>query len=269
MKTLRDIFLINTDKDANKRLKIKGYNGEYLYLDYDIGHYANANQIGTVDTVPMVISGKYINDTEIKKGDTVVFHHFVAQPNNSIINNGLEVFRCDYFHLWCKVENEKIIPFENYIFVEPIIEKEEDLYAGAVMIKQYKEPKTRSGIVYASSKYSQSIGIKEGDTVHFTKDADYAINILGKTLYRMKTISVVGLQRDGEFMPTLNGVVVRSELGISESEANIGEVIRVGANVDYVNVGDSVSYFTGGCQPVEINDKMYSLITNDNINFVL
>jgi co-chaperonin GroES (HSP10) len=273
----KDSFLIEVDKPQLNALNIKGINGSLL-VDTDYNKYKHATQIGKVVATPIRLTPQYLNDTPINVGDTVVFHHFVCQPNNKVRFMEEEVYRADYFNIYGKVEGGKLIPIEDVFFVTPILEPEENMYEGVLQIKPHREYIKQYGIVHSVSSSLSNLGLMPGDKIFFTKNADYEMTISEELLYRMRTRNIVTIERDGELICLKDKLIVRQfpkieRVGVLLSAKRTGEqrgeVVRVGENSKGVVVGEVVSYFNGSSGTFEYKGETYSIIELRHINYVV
>ncbi len=201
MKLFKNYFMITADADLNSTLPVIGLNGEKLKLDKQFNPYHHSTQIGTIAEVPDTFSESSIDSNTLKKGDTVWFHHFVCQPKNLWLIKGEEFYQAKWELIWAKVEDGKLIPINQWIFVEPISEEEEDMYYGGIQLHDARENLQQVGTAFAVSAHAQKMGVNVGDRVHFIKDADYEIEIDDKKLWRMKLPTIVAVERDGKLYP--------------------------------------------------------------------
>lgn len=273
----KDSFLIEVDSPKINTLYIKGILGD-IVVDTDYNKYKHATQIGIIVATPIRLTPQYLNDTPLNVGDVVVFHHFVCQPNNKVEFMEGNVYRADYFHIYGKIENGQLIPIEDVFFVSPILEPEENMYEGVLQIKPHREYIKQQGIVYAVSKSLKALGLKVGDKVYFTKDADYSMTINNELLYRMRTRNIVIIERDGELVCLNDKLIVKQfpkveKVGVLFS-ARItgeqkGEIVKMGENIKGVDKGEVVSYFNGSWGTFNYKGETYSLIELRHLNYVI
>jgi len=187
---LKDTFLIRANASLNSVTDIKGLNGQNLVIDIDFQKYQHSTQIGEIAYIPLSVSKEYLNDTKLSVGDKVVFHHFVCQPDNEVVVGGETLYKCAYYFMWAKINlNQTFHPLEDFIFVEPILEPESAVRtSGGLMLKLDRENMPNTGIVFAASNAAKEKGLRMGDRVFFTNDADYDIKITGNNYYRMRCL---------------------------------------------------------------------------------
>lgn len=272
----KDSFLVEVDRPKINTLDIDGIKGNLL-VDTDYNKYKHATQIGKVVATPIRITAQYINDTLINIGDVVVFHHFVCQSENKVKFMDGNIYRADYFNLYGKVEDNKLIPIEDIFFVTPILEPEENMYEGVLQIKPHREYIKQQGIVYSVSKSMSDLGLMVGDKVFFTKDADYPMTINNALLYRMRKRNIVIIERDGDLVCLNDKLIVKQfpkveKVGVLYSTKRTGEqkgeIVKIGKDVSGVEVGEVISYFNGSLGTFEYKGETFSLIELRHLNYV-
>lgn len=291
MKVAKDTFLIRVESDRNADIGIAGSNGEKIIIDTDYNKYKHTAQIGKIFACPITITEQYGYDVPLKIGDTVIFHHFVCQPDHKIdIERQENIYRAEYFHLYGKlfggtkgvgmesIDFWRIEPLEDIIFVEPILEEEANLYAGNIRIKTHQENLKQTGIVFALSKRAKEAGIQEGDKVFFTSNADYNIKIIDKELYRMRIRNICAIERDSKLVCPHNKIQVIEHgpenksgnfIDVKKSTQMKGVVDVVGKSVKGVVAGQEISYFHGSLGSMEYKEKMYAFLETRNINYII
>ncbi len=276
---LRDTFLLRADKDLNSRLNIKGHNGLPLFLDTDFNKYQHATQFGEIAFVPLSITDEYINDVPLKVGDKVIIHHFVVNQENIIEADGEKLYRCEYHQLWSKIEGTYMQPLEDFIFVEPMMEPENALRSesGLLHIKRNPQKMRNTGIVFSASKAAKAKGLRMGDRVFFTNDADYDIKIVEKEYYRMRLRNIIAVERDGRLLCLSDKMIVKEIpkeafsglLRLQDNRNKKGKVLNIGQEIKGVGIGDTVSYFNGSSTALSYNGEHYAFLTAEQINYKL
>lgn len=277
MKVQKDTFLIQVDGDRNANIDVTGANGEKLIIDHDYNKYKHTTQIGKIFALPILITKQYLNDIQLNVGDTVVFHHFVCQPDHKV-NIGENVYRAEYFHLYAKVQDGLLFPLEDVVFVIPIMEDESALYAGNIRIKTFCETVKQQGVVLACSKQAILLGIQPNDKILFTANADYKMKIADKELYRMRIRNITGIERDGELICLDGKILVKQFVGdqmvgnfreVRPTSEVQGSVVKMGARVEGLEIGSMISYFNGTLGTLEHAGQTYAMIEPRNINYVI
>jgi len=263
----KDTFLIEV---ADSKINTIGAFGikENIRIDTDYNKYKHATQIGKIIATPIRITSKYSNDTPLKVGDVVIFHHFVCQPDHKT-NLGDNIYRAEYFHIYGKMEEGNLVAIEDMIFVDPILEPEENMFCGVLQIKPHREYLKQQGIVFAASKKAKACGVNSGDKVFYTKSADYTMNVENHLLYRMRIRNIMAIERDGDLVCLSDKVLVKfipqeSMEGVlfsfKQQQRLLGEVYKVGAETKGVKVGEKVVYSAGASGSIEYKGEIYSLL---------
>lgn len=181
-----DDNVINTDSGVN------------FLIDPTIEKYHHAKQHGTV-----YATNEYMESVGCEVGDTIWFHHFV--PYDSTIQyyhqsnaieeiKGAKVYNVDYpdqIYLIRKKDTGEYICVDDYLFLEPIIEKAPRSPSGLILETWDERQKERYGRVVFLGQKSKDLGIEVGDEVYFLLDADYEMNIDGRDLWRMRHTEIV------------------------------------------------------------------------------
>ncbi len=273
MKVQKDTFLIRVQSDRINT-GIAGIGGKEIIIDSDYNKYKHTTQIGIIHACPIKITKQYLYDTELNVGDTVAFHHFVCQADHKIEDG---VYRAEYFHLYALLKDSSVEPLEDVIFVEPILESEDSLYAGNIRIKSHQENIKQCGIVFAASKKAKAMGVRDGDKVFFSKDADYKMKLIDKVYYRMRIRNITAIERDGKLI-CLNDKFLVKQFGpenksgifvdVKQSHQMRGDVVFVGDAVwGAVQEGDAVSYYNGSLGTIEWKGDTYATIELRNLNY--
>jgi hypothetical protein len=271
-----DTFLIQVDNPTNSTIGVKGVNGSDISVDTDYNKYKHSNQIGKIYALPILITNKYINDVTLSVGDIVVFHHFVCQPDHKM-PLGENIYRCEYFHIYGKVENGYLYPVEDIVFVEPVMEDEKDIFVGSIQIKPRPELLSQQGIVFSLSETANKSGLKVLDKVYYTRNADYKMAISGRDLYRMRLRNIVLIERQGEIVCPKDRILIKQhpkgkETTLFCEKRNlqlVGEVVKVGEGVDDFKEGNVVDFYPSLGGGVEKDGVMYFLVEERHINYLI
>ena len=276
MKLIKE-YLISADKYLNRTLPIRGYDGEFIKLDLDLDAEELATQIATIEFIPLKKEKQWKYDTELNRGDIVLCHFHVIREKNEIIIDDNVYYRCLYVNLWAKIVDEKIVPLEDYIFVEPIIEDKSELFCGQFQVKMHQEDVKSTGFVFALSNQAKEVGINEGDKVFVTQNAECEINIMGKRLWRMRIRNIVGIERNNGLICLKNKILVK-ELptekpkslweNIDENKKErFGQVVLT--KIKGLLMTDKISYHNGVDSRLVYRNEVYAYINKDNLNYVL
>lgn len=264
MKVAKDNFLVSVDSQFTK-LKI----GELdFFLDTDYNPKRLATTIGKIIACPVRITDQWINDIELKEGDTIIFNRLVCQNKNKVKENE---FYCAYHSIYAKVM-DKIECLEDAMFCEPIIEP--DTMVGQFEVKGCVSS-VCAKVVYLSNKCKE-VGIRENDIVYYTKNADYEMEIGGKLFYKMQIRSIIGIERDGELKTFGKKLLVKNitKLGCAGTIEKIyaQSNLQTGVVLESGNTGiekDTVlTYLNGTASVVKWKDEWYAFINEENIKYI-
>jgi co-chaperonin GroES (HSP10) len=277
----KDKFFVSCDPDAGSLLPIIGINGVRLFLDKRFDPYLHATRFGTIEEAPAEFSPKSIDSHLLRSGDSVIFHHFVAQDKNQWMIKGKEYFQAHFEQIWAKVENEQLVPINDWLFLSPIEETADDLMFGNIQVRDYTQNKQGVGICFAVSEFGRKMGILPGDKIHIIREADYQINIGGQDLWRVRMQAIVCIERAGELVPLNDKVIIKEDerqdtafvgnimIPISERSKDLyGTVQKVGKDVTVVQEGDNVGFLHGVFTKFEINDQPYAIVRKENIIYI-
>jgi co-chaperonin GroES (HSP10) len=216
------------------------------------------------------MSDKFKCDVKLSVGDIVVFDHLVCQDMNKFSDT---VFFCEYFNIFAKIDGDDLVPIEEFLFCEPIVD-------GGMQIGCFNVPSSISdkrATVYAASAYAKACGVIEGDVVYFTKNADYSIEVGGKDFFKMKMHSIIGIEREGVLTTFGSKLLVKNvtELGMvgglnkiyADTSLQVGVVIESGASS--IEKGAKVTYFNASATEMEWNDEKYGFINEENIKYII
>jgi len=271
LRTVKDIFFVDADFNANKTMDIKGADGERLYIDIDFDPYAYATRIGAITHTPLIIGDKYKYLTKLDKGDIVIFHHFVCQEDNRVIVDGKHYFKADFCHLFAKIKNNTVTPLEQFIFVRPI--KDEVKFMGKLQISFEDKNLKSTGIIEYLSEEAKGVGLKVGDKVFYTKNAEYKMNILGTEFYRMRIRNILLVERDGDLIclndRLLLKAIKKTGMWVTGNEkALTAEVCGVMDGESHIAIGDIIGYSRGLDYPIEYKGVEYLLTRRENANYL-
>lgn len=156
MKAINRIF-VTVDKRFNDEHTME--NGQSLFLDCSYNPEENANVVGTVVAVPEKPNLRGLGDSfvfDVQVGDKLYFNFMVtSDEGNSIEHNGITYWMVDLFNAIAVVRDGKIIPFGNYILIEPIKEK---LESSLIIVPDSTEKEGTKGIVFASNDDQLPVG---------------------------------------------------------------------------------------------------------------
>ena len=196
---LNDCVFVQREKNTKDEVEV---GGKKLFIDTSWYEYDHVIQYAIVKYVPKRISSYFKTDMELLPGDKVYCHHFIADEKNIIEIYDEKLSRMNYGMLYARVRDGKVHMLADWVLVEIVKDKEEELKTDSgIWLKTQEEKKEQIGKVkYVNSK-SIDDGFKPGDTVMFMKDADYEMEVEGEKLYRMRNQDILA-RIDGASLAT-------------------------------------------------------------------
>jgi co-chaperonin GroES (HSP10) len=185
MKTL-NFFIVYLEKRLNDTIKTAG--GLELYLDPKYDEFKNRINEGEVVAAPL----KY--DTGVQVGDTLYFHHHVVinkgQPLTGNDNHYLVMYDPDVAvqsqaFAYKSKDSGEVRPLSSWSILE-FVEEEDEVKSDTIELVKLKESPVRKGRVSFESPWVNKMGLTEGDTVGFVKNADYRFRLDDKEYYRTR-----------------------------------------------------------------------------------
>ena len=278
LRAIKNQFWVQANVSPKKLTNIIGHNGQPLFIDTDFNKFGHAENVATVYSKPMSIetdhNGVNLYDTEINIGDTVIVHHHVCQKKKEIMDGNNKVYRCDYFNLIAKIENNEIIPLEQFFFVQPIKEEIKKSSFG-FDLSTHATITQGSGYVYILSKQAKESGLCKGDKVYYTNNANYSMTILGVKLYRMRIRNIIAIERNGELYCMNNKVLIKETpkqqgrfIIADKGQERDGVIKFVGAETKGIKVNDNVNFCYGVSERVYWQNDTYGAIETKHINYI-
>lgn len=161
------------------------------------------NNTKDVDGVQLVVNttiedAKFVNrvgvmqssvDPDIPEGVEVIIHHNVfrtyldmrgrKRKSNEYLRDSLYLVDRDRVYLFKKGDTWKAT--KHWCFIRPV-----DYVQDSEILKSDREQK-HTGVVVYSNSVLDAMGITEGTVVGFTRNSEYAFEVEGEKMYRMKT----------------------------------------------------------------------------------
>jgi co-chaperonin GroES (HSP10) len=259
------------DADANKTMNIVGLDGKRLYIDTDFNPHLYSARIGTVVTCPKVIRDEFKYDNPLEVGDIVVIHHFVGQKDNEVLYDGKVYYKADYGQIYAKVVNGVIVPLEDVIFTEYVKKKEEDKFVGSFQVDFSDGDIKQFGRIVTLSEAAKWEGLKVGDEVYLTKNANYRMNIFGVDVNRVRVRNITGVLRNGKMIVFGDRLLLKPidsgrRFESLKDKGFYGEVVQ---GNEFVPTGSKVNFNRGITEPIEVNGSEMLLIKEKMINYIL
>lgn len=247
------------------QLKVKGW-----FIDTDFNPKLLATKVGRIQALPVTMTAPYVYDIPLNVGDTVLFNHNVCQKKNKVAENS---FLCGYHAMFAKVSKDRVSPLEDIMFCEPVVEPDKNI--GGFVIKGKVSPVV-ARVVELSTQCLKA-GIRKGDLIFFTKDADYPIDVLGRHLYAMRIRNVKGIERDGKLRTFRDKLLVKNvtELGsiggveriYAKSNLQTGVVMEQGATT--IQAGTTLTYLNGVASIVRWNEQDYAFLDERHVKLIM
>jgi co-chaperonin GroES (HSP10) len=190
MKLIKDKFLVKLPKLVEDTITV---NGVEMYLDASYDPMMFARQYGEVVIAPEKLSS---NQMDVKVGDRVYFHHFVADRKNQMVEDedGSFILQVDANQIYCAVRDDEIIMQNFWCFVEQKKEEEENYKTDSgIFLKTTVDIEDLRGYLKYANQEILEYGAKIGDEVVFTENSEYNMNIEGKELLRMRNIDILAV----------------------------------------------------------------------------
>ena len=177
-------FLVRLPKRFKDTIKV---NGQELYLDPKFDEFQHRVMQGEVVSVPM----RYEKVAE--PGDTLYFHHHVVMDKGQGLRyNDEEIFIVRYHpdtpyasQAFAVKDEGGIRVLSQWVLLEPIAE-DNQLKSDTIQIITFEEEENKRGKIAFINETLEEAGLRVGDTVGFSKNSDYEIEIEGKKYWRMR-----------------------------------------------------------------------------------
>lgn len=233
-----DRYVVMVDRTKEDSVKV---GDTELFLDTRFNEYEHVTQCGTVVQFPA--SEKFYVD-DVKLGDTIYFHHFVCSQENDVssyFGGEKNHYLVEKMNIYARTRGEHTCALQNFVFLTPIEEKEEDIKTeSGIYLKPVERKVWRKGVV----RYSVNPRLK-GLTVCFKHNHDYEMTVAGERLYRMTEASLLAhLSVTGEYEPSADGYIVK-DLEPDEKKIMLGGVELIIPGVGATDDGRKTKFKLG------------------------
>lgn len=182
-------FIVQLDRKFNDEINLGDNTTLKLVTKFD--EFGNRVNFGKIVAAPAGFKdAPYI-------GQILYFHHHVVMEQIYDIGDGLYLVNYDpnggYGNHAIAIEDEagRIHMLGDWCFVLPSDEEKEETTTSGIILEIKKEPKLE-GELLALPKDSEWIGASIGDTVGYTKNSDYQMEMQdGTKVYRMRLTDLV------------------------------------------------------------------------------
>lgn len=264
MRVARNKFLVEVG-DQFVRPNIKGLE----FIDTDYNPKVLATKVGRIHSLPIMIGSEYKYEVKLSVGDEIVFNHMVCQDRNKFSSN---IFFCQYYNIFARITDGQLEPLEDVFFCNKIVEPD-TTFPGFVIPGHVSG---KHATVFSVSALVAKEGVRVGDIVFFTKNADYEIAVAGHELYKMHLRNIIGIEREGKLTTFRNKLLVKdvTELGLvgglekiyANTSLRIGIVKESGTT--NIAVGSKVAYFNGVASVLSWKGEDYAFLNEENIKYV-
>lgn len=181
MKAIGNHAFLRVDFEENSRGKL-GDVDFYIATNFDNTRRLKVLR-GTIVSAPK----KFTETYSIKEGDLVYCHHFLSEASNQVNINGENLSMLPVNQIFFRLNPDKSLDvFNDFILVEPVLEKEESYTSGSgILLKPAPDEIRLVGDVIAISP-TLDTKIKIGDRIRYSPNSDYDIYVEGRKLYKMR-----------------------------------------------------------------------------------
>lgn len=176
-------FVVKVEKRFNDTMEV---GDKSIYLDSKWNEFEHRICYGEIESTPSRHS------TGAKKGDTLFFHHHVTTTDHHKIDEDLYLASVGGWRphaiAYRRKSDGEIVMLGAWLFVEPTeVSKEDSVSDSGIVTQLGINVKDRDvAKVIAPTPYLAEQGVKSGDIVGFSSDADYKMTLDdGSVVYRM------------------------------------------------------------------------------------
>lgn len=191
---LGQYMIVELEKETEDQVVLG--DGTELWMDTELERAWHARQYGVIIHPTLNPKHGYQKcDIELNEGEKVYFHHFVMddrfQQKIADVEND-KTYKAHVDQVYCVIRNGNPVMLQDFIFVEPVFEPEENyMTKSGIMLKAEPEKLEREGIVRHINKFSNDCGVEVGDHIYFDTGCNYEMEVEGKTYYRMRNENVL------------------------------------------------------------------------------
>ena len=182
-------LIVELDEAYDNEVQVS--TGDSVIVNSTIENVSHINRVATVLAAP--------DYTILKTGDKVVCHHNIFRlrndVNGKVVPSNFNIEDNQYFvpltEVFMYKRDSDWIAINPYCFVEPIKVVKSDLKFDITTEEAYKGRLDRKGILRYINKDIEAQGMREGETILFSKNSEYEFNIDGKLYYKMSTRDIL------------------------------------------------------------------------------
>lgn len=181
-------FIVHIPKRFKDTIKVAGMD---FFLDPKFDEFGNRICEGEIVSLPI----GYTGDASV--GDILHFHHHVVLNDKLSLGEDLFLVMHNAFgggHAYAYSRNGSVSMIDDWVFLKAI-DASGFREVNGIIINQEKDDHGDEGEVAFDSHELQQLGIFAGDTVGFSKNSDYEIEVCGSKYWRMRTDDINYLRR--------------------------------------------------------------------------
>tara|TARA_R110002020_G_scaffold140089_2_gene311315 strand:+ start:594 stop:1178 length:585 start_codon:yes stop_codon:yes gene_type:complete len=188
MRPVKNCYFVKVEKTHEDTVIV---NGRELFLDVSYNDLKHARQYGTVIALPESLPKDIKLD--IKKGDKVYCHHFLASEQNRVkFHEDDNVYSIQWNHIYARIRKGKLKMMYHWNFVKQKLEDESNyMTKSGIFTKPEAEDEELYGYVEHMNNDLKKMGVKKGDEVVFSKNSEYDMQIEGEKLLRMRNFDIL------------------------------------------------------------------------------
>lgn len=274
MKPIRNEFLITTYNDSDE-LNLIGLDGKPLIIPKRFNPLHHTSQYGTIYEIPFEFDERSIDTKNLKVGDKIFFHYLVCEEINKIVVGELELYSCSYDQIWAKIEGEQLVPLDEVLFAQHIIDDKLTTDSGLI-IKQYESNVAHRMVATNTSSFCKFNGINDGDILITIKGAGIPMKDSNNTVW-IKLSNIVGIEKNGEIIPQSGMHLIKEDEVPNINMWNgmligdkhrckflTGEYIRGGK----VKQGQKVTFIHNLFSRIELDGIKYACVKDKDLIFI-
>ena len=178
-----NLFIVRLPKKFKDTVEVAG---QELYLASKFNEFENRYNYGEIVSTPAKFN------TGASVGDTLYFHHHICVESKYHLQEDLYMVQYEPdggygSHAYAfQPPSGSVVMLSDWVFVRPPEkEDEQKTTSGIILLEQESKVEDHGEIIYSSDAIEEA-GAKAGDTVYFSKSSDYAMEVNGEKVWRMR-----------------------------------------------------------------------------------
>jgi co-chaperonin GroES (HSP10) len=175
------MFIVRLPKKFKDTISIAG---QEMYLASKFDEFGNRINYAEIVSTPAR------HEVGANPGDILYFHHHVCVEKSLHLEDDLYMVRYDPnggygSHAYAyETPSGEIHMLSDWVFVEQPQKVTEKIVEGIIILEEDKD--ADHGFIRYANKELAYLGAKVGDKVYFSQHSDYAMEVKGETLWRMR-----------------------------------------------------------------------------------